>query len=76
MINKNVVSAINNNVLAVAEVLPYPPSYSNDAKILLPLLKTLSYYIYYPFISTGLFWSVIKFYEFKSFQTLFKILNE
>ncbi len=76
MIKKNMVSAINNTVLAVAEVLPYPPSYFNDAKILLSLSKTLSYYIYYPFISTGLFWSIIKFYEFKSFQTLCKTINE
>ena len=63
MLNKNKVSAISNIGLAVAGILPYPPLYSNDAKLLLSLSK-LSKSISVSIISTGLLWSVIKSYEF------------
>ena len=64
MINRNRVPSVNNIGLAVAGILPSPPLYSNDAKLLLSLSKLSNNMFTVSIISTGLFWSVIKSYEF------------
>ena len=57
------VPAISNIGLAFLEVLPFPPLYFKDAKLLLSLSKivTICFRLYHVY---SLFWSVIKSYEF------------